>query len=94
MYSFLIVAFSGIDLALLTQASCLDLILFMNLVALSVVLLAFASTFCNEVHLFPKRGLPKSIDGFLLLSLYRDANLVKCDCELDLSLLLLLLGIL
>jgi hypothetical protein len=46
------------------------------------------------VHLFPKRGLPKSIDGFLLLSLYRDANSVKCDCELDLSLLLLLLGIL
>src|ERR687889_598516 len=70
MYSFLIVAFSGIDLALLAHASCLDLILFMNLVALSVVLLAFASTFCNEVHLFPKRGLLKSIDGFLLLSLY------------------------
>jgi hypothetical protein len=43
MYSFLIVAFSGIDLALVAQASCLDLILFMNLVALLVVLLAVAS---------------------------------------------------
>jgi hypothetical protein len=41
-------AFSGIDLALLAQESVLDLILFMNFVALSVVLLA-ASTFCNEV---------------------------------------------
>jgi hypothetical protein len=51
MYSFLIVAFSGIDLALLVQASCLDLILFMNLVALSVVLLASASNFCNELLL-------------------------------------------
>lgn len=94
MYSFLIVAFSGIDLALLAQATCLDLILFMNLVALSVVLLAFASNFCNEVCLFPKRGLLKSIDVILLLSLSRDANSLKCDCELDLSLLLLLLGIL
>lgn len=72
----------------------LDLILFMNLVALSVVLLAFASNFCNEVCLFPKRGLLKSIDVILLLSLCRDANSLKCDCELDLSLLLLLLGIL
>ena len=35
MHSFLIVAFSGIDLDLLAQASCLDLILFRNLVALS-----------------------------------------------------------
>jgi hypothetical protein len=57
MYSFLIVAFSGIDLALLAQGSCLDLILFMNLVALSVILLAFARNSCNEVCLFPKRGL-------------------------------------
>jgi hypothetical protein len=53
--SFLIVAFSGTDLALLAQASCLDFILFMNLVALSVVLLAFASNFCNELLLSPKR---------------------------------------
>jgi hypothetical protein len=56
MYSFLIVAFSGIDLALLTQASCLDFILFMNLVDFSIALLAFASTFSNEVCLCPKRG--------------------------------------
>jgi hypothetical protein len=69
MYSFLIVAFSGIDLALLAQASCLDLILFMNLVDFSIVLFAFASTFCNEVCLCPKRGLSQSIDGFRLFSL-------------------------
>ena len=55
MYSFLIVAFFGIDLALLAQATCLDLILFMNLVALSVVLLAFANNFCNEVLLISKK---------------------------------------
>jgi hypothetical protein len=69
MYSFLIVAFFGIDLALTAQASCLDFILFRNLVALSVVLLAFASNFCNELHLFPKIGLFQSIGGFLLFSL-------------------------
>ena len=69
MYSFLIVAFSGIDLALLAQASCLDLILFMNLVDFSIALLAFASTFCNEVCLSPKRGLLQSSDCFSLLSL-------------------------
>jgi hypothetical protein len=64
MYSFLIVAFLGIDLALTAQASCLDFILFRNLVALSVVLLAFASNFCNELHLFPKnRFIP--IDWWL-----------------------------
>src|SRR5918911_518199 len=89
MYSFLIVAFSGTDLALFTQSSCLDFILFKNLVAFSVVLLAFASNFCNEVCLFPKKGLLKSIE-FLLLSLYRDADSLKCGCELDLSLSLLL----
>jgi hypothetical protein len=61
---FLIVAFSGIDLALLAQASCLDLILFMNLVALSVVLLAFTSNFCSELFLFPKRGPSQSNTGF------------------------------
>jgi hypothetical protein len=58
----------GIDLTLLAQASCLDLILFMNLVALSDVLLAFASNFCNEVRLFPKRGLFQSSNGLLLPS--------------------------
>jgi hypothetical protein len=68
-YSFLIVAFCGIDLGLLTQASCLDLILFMNLVDFSIVLFAFASVFCNEVRLLPKRGLLQSSHGFLLLSL-------------------------
>jgi hypothetical protein len=36
MYSFLIVAFSGIGLALLAQASSLDFILFMNLVDFSI----------------------------------------------------------
>lgn len=30
---------------------------------------AFSSNFCNEVYLFPKRGLLKSIDAILLLSL-------------------------
>ena len=35
MYSFLIVGFSGINLALLAQASCVDLILFMNISLLS-----------------------------------------------------------
>jgi hypothetical protein len=69
MYSFLIVAFSGIDLARLTQASCLDFILFMNLVALSVVLLASASNSCNELLLCPKRGLSKLIGDFQVLSL-------------------------
>ena len=64
MYSFLIVAFSGIDLALLAQAICLDFILFMNLVDFSIALLAFSSTFCNEVRLFPKRGLSQSTNGF------------------------------
>jgi hypothetical protein len=64
MYSFLIVAFSGIDLALLAQASCLDFILFRNLVDFSIVLLAFASTFCNEVRVHPKRGLSKLSNGF------------------------------
>jgi hypothetical protein len=62
-------AFSGIDLALLAQESFLDLILFMNFVAPSIVLLAFASTFCNEVCLFSKRGLSQSTNGFRLLSL-------------------------
>jgi hypothetical protein len=57
-------------------------------------LLAFASTFCNEVCLCPKRGLLKSIDDLLLLSLYTDPNALKSDCELELSLLLLLLGML
>jgi hypothetical protein len=38
-------AFSGIDLVLLAQASCLDFILFMNLVDFSIALLAFASNF-------------------------------------------------
>jgi hypothetical protein len=47
MYSFLIVAFSGIDLALLAQASCLDLILFRYL----AVLFACAITFSNVVRL-------------------------------------------
>jgi hypothetical protein len=61
-------AFSGIDLALLAQESVLDLILFMNFVALSIVLLA-ASTFCNEVCLFSKRGLSQLTNGFWLLSL-------------------------
>jgi hypothetical protein len=69
MYSFLIVAFSGIDLARLTQASCLDFILFMNLVALSVLLLAFASNFCNELLLYPKRGLFQSNNDFPTFSL-------------------------
>jgi hypothetical protein len=40
MYSFLIVAFAGNDLALVTHASSRDLILFMNLVDFSNVLLA------------------------------------------------------
>jgi hypothetical protein len=35
------------------MAVVLDFILFMNLVALSVVLLAFSSNFCNELPLFP-----------------------------------------
>lgn len=54
----------------------------MNLVALSVVLLAFATNICNEVCLFPKRGLFQSSDDFLLSSLHREANSLKCDCEL------------
>jgi hypothetical protein len=45
MYSFLIVAFSGINLALLVQASCLDFILSMNFFDFSIVLLASASTY-------------------------------------------------
>jgi hypothetical protein len=53
----------------LTQASCLDFILFMNLVDFSSVLLAFASTFCNEVRLLPKRGLFQSNNNFLPFSL-------------------------
>jgi hypothetical protein len=69
MYSFLIVAFSGIDVALLLQASCLDLILFMNLVDFSIALLAFATTFSNELRLSPKRGLSQSNSGFRLFSL-------------------------
>jgi hypothetical protein len=72
MYSFLIVAFSGIDLALLAQASCLDLILFRNLVTLSVVLLAFASKFCNELFLFPKRGLFQLSDDVWPFSPWND----------------------
>lgn len=67
MYSFLIVAFPGIDLALLAQANCLDRILFMNFVDFSIALLAFASTFCKEVRLCPE-GLLQSGDDFLLLS--------------------------
>ena len=66
---FLIVVFSGIVFALLAQASCLDFILFMNLVAPSVVLLAFASNFCNELLLCPKRGLFQSTNGFQSMSL-------------------------
>jgi hypothetical protein len=69
MYYFLIVAFSGIDLALLEQASCLDLILFMNVVDFSIALLVFASTFSNEVRLCPKRDLSQSNNGFLPFSL-------------------------
>jgi len=69
MCSFLIVGFTGIDSALLAQASCLDLTLFMNLVDFSIALLAFASSFCNEVRLSRKRGLLQSGDDFLLLSL-------------------------
>jgi hypothetical protein len=79
MYSFLIVAFSGIDLALLAQASCLDLILFMNLVDFSIALFAFASTFCNEVGVFPKRGLYQSNNGFSPVRLYNDTVLSKYD---------------
>lgn len=75
----LIVAFSGIDLALLAQATCLDFILFKNLVALSVVLLAFASNFCNEVCFFPKSGLLKSSNCSLLFSLHNDANRFKYE---------------
>jgi hypothetical protein len=74
MYSFLMVAFSGIDLTLLAEASCLDFILFMNFVDFSVVLLAFASNFCNEVRLDPKRSLFQSTIGFLPFSLYDDAR--------------------
>jgi hypothetical protein len=70
-YSFLIVAFSGIDLALLAQASCLVFILFMNLVDFSIALFAFASI-CNEVCLFPKRGLSKLIGDLQVLSLRND----------------------
>ena len=61
MYSFLIVAFPGIDLALLAQAICLDFILFMNLVDLSIDLLAFASNFWNEVGVCPKSALFQSV---------------------------------
>jgi hypothetical protein len=57
------------NLALFAQASCLDLILFMNLVDFSIALLAFASTFCKDVGLSPKRGLSQSSDGLLLLYL-------------------------
>jgi hypothetical protein len=89
MYSFLIVAFSGIDLALLAQASCLDLILFMNLVALSVVLLAFASNFCNELLFCPKRGLLQSTKGFWLLSLWSDVKPLKYSGEVELLLLVM-----
>jgi multisubunit Na+/H+ antiporter MnhC subunit len=74
MYSFLIVALSGIGLALLAQASCLDLILFMNLVDFSIVLLTFASTFCNEVCLYPKSGLFQSTDVFRPFSLQNDPS--------------------
>ena len=66
---FLIVVFSGIVFALLAQASCLDFILFMNVVDFSIALLAFASTFSNEVRLFLKRGLSQSISSFRLSSL-------------------------
>src|SRR5919197_333490 len=69
MYSFLIVAFSGSDLALLAQPSCLDFILSMKLIDFSIALLAFASTFSNEVRLFPKRGLCQSSNDLRLLSL-------------------------
>jgi nucleotide-binding universal stress UspA family protein len=55
MYSFLIVAFSGIDLAPLAEATCFDLILFRNLVDFSIASLAFAITFSNEVRLCQKR---------------------------------------
>lgn len=63
MHSFFIVVFSGIDLALLARASHLDLILFMNLIDLSIALLAFTSTFCNELLLGPKS--PIQIDLWL-----------------------------
>ena len=70
MYSFLIVAFSGINLALLAQASCLDLILFMNLFDFSIALLACASTFSNELRLRPNIGLFQSDkDDFQPMSL-------------------------
>jgi hypothetical protein len=61
----------------------------MNLVALSVVLLAFASTFCNEVCLFPKRDLSKSSNGFPPFFLWNDANSLKYDGELKLPSLFL-----
>jgi hypothetical protein len=69
MYSFLTVAFSGIDLALVKQASCFDFILFMNLVDFSIALFVFASTFSIEVRLYPKRGLSQSSSDFLSFSL-------------------------
>jgi hypothetical protein len=39
------------------------------MVDFSIALIAFANAFCYEVLLFPKRGLPESTNGFLLLSL-------------------------
>src|ERR687888_20710 len=67
MYSFLIVAFAGNDLALVIQASSLDLILFMNLVDFSSVLLAFSSTLNSDFVRLPRgknKGLSQSINGF------------------------------
>ena len=69
MYSFLIVSFPGIAFALLAQAICRD---FIFLAAFSVVLLAFSSNLCNDVCLFPKRGLFKLIDDFQLVFLGDD----------------------
>jgi hypothetical protein len=63
MYSFLIVAFSGIDLALLLQAISLDLILFRYL----AVLFACAITFSNVVHLRPNSEGFHPIERYYLL---------------------------
>ena len=70
MYSFLIVAFSGINLALLAQASCLDFILSMNFFDFSIVLLASASTYWNELCLCPKRGLYQSSNKILHIEIW------------------------
>jgi uncharacterized membrane protein len=48
-YSFLIVAFSGINLALVIHAASLDLILVTNLFDFSITLLALASVFSSKL---------------------------------------------